>query len=68
MLRIIPYATVQIKVVWVIGVLLLALKVEVVRVAIRPSLYRVITLVAYVLNFHCHNGSFGIERGMCGIC
>ena len=64
MIRIISDAPGQAFVIRVIGILLLALLIDVVRVAVRPSDDGVSALVADVLKCLCHYGSFCVERGI----
>ena len=64
MIGIIPDAPCQAFVIRVIGILLLALLIDVVRVAVRPSDDGVSAPVADVLNCLCHCGSFCVERGI----
>lgn len=62
MIGIISYAPCQAFVIRVIGILLLALLIDVVRIAVRPSDDGVSALVTNVLNCLCHAGSFCVER------
>ena len=62
MIGIIPDAPCQAFVIRVIGILLLALLIDVVRVAVRPSDDGVSAFVTDVLFCLCHAGSFRVER------
>jgi fluoride ion exporter CrcB/FEX len=62
MIGIISYAPCKAFVIRVIGILLIALLIDVVRIAVRPSDDGVSALVTQVLNGLCHAGSFCVER------